>query len=279
MKDISKQTIEDLIKFMYGGEVNVEQDDLQDFFMAANALQIKGLDDGFNKFHSQMYQSSSIKPHKRLQYQSTQTNHFTGSFTATEFNVTSTPAPTLNINSTKYENQDKNELDFKDEDFALTDGDSDGDFEYDNGTEEPVIDHKFTAFAEKWNNDIETGTGKARMDTGAPMAKRIKRNKGKWRLKSNLFFINHLDVLCFHAVKDLSDYNIVADIRLNGEGKENLFHESFKFGKHNKKDCPLTRWTCTKHSKNKCRAVMSTAVINGVRMMKVIRAEHTHQPE
>lgn len=86
-------------------------------------------------------------------------------------------------------------------------------------------------------------------------------------------------VLCFRAVKDLSDYNILADIRVNADGKQNLFHESFKFGKHSKKDWTLTRWTCTKHSKDKCRAVMSTTIIDGVCMMKVVRAEHTHQPE
>lgn len=98
MKDVSKQTLENLISFIYCGKVNIERDALADFFKTAKALQIKGIADGDYKHllaedHDQEkeafaalnddscqeqwpYHTASYKPGRRLsvQYQSCHTN-------------------------------------------------------------------------------------------------------------------------------------------------------------------------------------------------------------
>lgn len=43
MKDVSKQTLEKLITFIYCGHVNLNESDLKDFFETAHALEIDGL--------------------------------------------------------------------------------------------------------------------------------------------------------------------------------------------------------------------------------------------
>lgn len=45
MKDVSRRTLESLIKFIYSGEVNVDLDGLGEFLHTAKALEIKGLID------------------------------------------------------------------------------------------------------------------------------------------------------------------------------------------------------------------------------------------
>lgn len=51
LKDISKQTVADLINYIYCGQVNVKREYLEEFMSAAAALKIKGLADG-NYSHS-----------------------------------------------------------------------------------------------------------------------------------------------------------------------------------------------------------------------------------
>lgn len=46
MKDVSKQTLESLITFIYCGEVSVKQEHWEEFHNTAKALEIKGLADG-----------------------------------------------------------------------------------------------------------------------------------------------------------------------------------------------------------------------------------------
>lgn len=46
LKDVSKETLEDLITFIYSGQVDVKQEHLEDFFQTAKALDIKGLTAG-----------------------------------------------------------------------------------------------------------------------------------------------------------------------------------------------------------------------------------------
>lgn len=76
MKDVSKQTLENLITFMYSGEVNVKQDELEEFLGSANALEIKGL--GYETYSQPSDLSAfntewSAPACNRSQYQSTQT--------------------------------------------------------------------------------------------------------------------------------------------------------------------------------------------------------------
>lgn len=71
MKDVSKQTLQNLLTFIYRGEVKVNRDDLNEFITIANSLKIKGLaDDNFDlSFNFPAAKPSSSKP---FQYQSSQ---------------------------------------------------------------------------------------------------------------------------------------------------------------------------------------------------------------
>lgn len=73
MKDVSKRTLEDLIKFIYSGEVNVGQDGLEEFLSTAKALEIKGIADenASSSFDGQASESKwSMPAHTGFQYQS-----------------------------------------------------------------------------------------------------------------------------------------------------------------------------------------------------------------
>lgn len=78
MKDVSKDILEDLITFIYHGEVRVNQNNLEAFFKTAKALEIRGLAD---RNCSQLLEpkcSASIRtslanPFNGSQYQSTRT--------------------------------------------------------------------------------------------------------------------------------------------------------------------------------------------------------------
>lgn len=77
MKDVSKRTIEDLLTFIYRGEVNVNQSDLVVFLETAKALKIKGLiDESFTQafdVRTPASNWSSLAPQNGFQYQSSQT--------------------------------------------------------------------------------------------------------------------------------------------------------------------------------------------------------------
>lgn len=76
---------------------------------------------------------------------------------------------------------------------------------------------------------------------------------------------------------DLSEYNQPADIRIQN-GRENLYKDDYKFSKQGKPNAHQNqRWQCSKQSSEKCKGAMSTIEIDGVIMMKVLNAEHTHQ--
>lgn len=70
-------------------------------------------------------------------------------------------------------------------------------------------------------------------------------------------------------------HTVMADIRTNEFGRENLFFKGFKFYRQitgtNK-----VRWICMKHSSKRCKAAISTMVVNHIQMMKVLNAEHSH---
>lgn len=77
------------------------------------------------------------------------------------------------------------------------------------------------------------------------------------------------------------EYNIVADIRPNNKGGENLFYANHKFNKNNgTTQNGSQRWACVKQGAQaiKCRAAMSTMIRDGVKMMKTLITEHNHEP-
>lgn len=70
LKDVSKQTLEDLIKFIYSGEVNVNQKNVNEFLDAAKIFKIKGLFDDSDDNNTSRWSSSA---QNGSQHQSTQT--------------------------------------------------------------------------------------------------------------------------------------------------------------------------------------------------------------
>lgn len=78
---------------------------------------------------------------------------------------------------------------------------------------------------------------------------------------------------------EMSDYNLVADIRKEANGTECLYHENFSFRKHGKSVQNSTqRWACSKRSSINCNATANTVDVDGVQMMKLMITEHCHQP-
>lgn len=77
---------------------------------------------------------------------------------------------------------------------------------------------------------------------------------------------------------DTTGYDMIADIRKNGNGSENLFYNNHKFNKHNKiNKYGQQRWQCTiRADGQRCRGAASTMEMNGTIMMKVVIAEHSH---
>lgn len=62
---------------------------------------------------------------------------------------------------------------------------------------------------------------------------------------------------------------------IKGKGNEIFFYGEHKFTKHSKY-LYKQRWQCTRRSTQLCSAAVSTIDVNGVTMMKVLAAEHSH---
>lgn len=76
---------------------------------------------------------------------------------------------------------------------------------------------------------------------------------------------------------DFSGYSIPADIRMNKDGRQNLFYNGFKYSRDGW-GVTKQRWVCTCKNSKKCKSSISTVKIDGVAMIKVLIAEHTHEP-
>lgn len=73
-----------------------------------------------------------------------------------------------------------------------------------------------------------------------------------------------------------AEFNIVADVRPNDFGGNNLYHNGHKFWKRYT-GTHRSGWICSKN-KNDCKATVSTVINNGVCMMKILHAKHNHRP-
>lgn len=153
MKDVSKQTLEHLITFIYRGEVNVNQENLDEFFTTAKALEIKGLADE-NYVHSSIFPAPEptwSKPLKNaLQYQSSQT-------VPMPFSLNSDPAP-----SNDHEQQDNFDDDYQC--FGL-------------GEDDSTMDQQLNVLSSDQcdANHCGSGANKKQMEFIAPKPKRMKR--------------------------------------------------------------------------------------------------------
>lgn len=77
MKDVSKQTLEQLITFIYCGEVNVGKENVTEFLRTAKELKIKGFSDGYHEYSSGSRATDvtgTTPVFNGRQYQSTQTS-------------------------------------------------------------------------------------------------------------------------------------------------------------------------------------------------------------
>lgn len=118
MKDVSHQVLQDLITYIYNGQVNIEQDNLDEFLKTAKALKIKGLDDDADS-----QQPTGRQPAHSSFHQSDYTAH-EQSLTNGRKRVNTAPAQSYpnqyqqSANEYQYQNQD----DYKDENGNEMDG-------------------------------------------------------------------------------------------------------------------------------------------------------------
>lgn len=163
MKDVSQQTLQDLITFIYRGEVKVNQDDFDGFLTIAKALAIKGLADAnYDNFPAPKPTLS-----KRVQYQSSRTVPMT-------FSANSDLAPSNYYQQDNFDNENtsygikmENELN----------NDYDDDFQKDDiGEDNSTMDPKFIVPSDQCHaNHHDSDADERQTDLIAPEPKRAKR--------------------------------------------------------------------------------------------------------
>lgn len=146
LKDIAKETVEELITFIYSGKVDVKHENLEDFLNVARALDIKGLT------HEGCAQTSNVQP--------SISNCHTPAYNAEQYQSTHTirvPSPTK-INQdqqpTNAFHQQKSDSDFEDTDEMNQCGYYAGVDEYyygsDTGHLDP-LDQEYGMEGDPWN--------------------------------------------------------------------------------------------------------------------------------
>lgn len=175
MKDVSKQTIEDLITFIYCGEVKVAQENVDDFLQTAAALKIKGLADGCYEQADDSRASTSTwsaAAYNRLQYQSSRTvqipksaNHKVAHSSYNAFQ-----------NDFEHENSESFNENIEDMDTNINIG------SYVNymNNDDFSVNQKFKIGNDQWDTDSKNGFDETPTTATASKAKRSKRNVGKY---------------------------------------------------------------------------------------------------
>lgn len=174
MKDVSKQTLEDLITFIYYGEVNVEHGNLDEFQKTAAALKIKGLASHSNISFGPDFTRPTPVVHNGSQYQSTQTIQVHGqcpgdglNFAPNSANNIGDSADCWNVLNREPNHDEMNQNNV----FGMeTNGDCSGDFDQ-NDYEQQWHDYGENGYQE---NDNKTSDCKK-----MPATKRAKRTNGK----------------------------------------------------------------------------------------------------
>lgn len=169
MKDVSKQALENLITFIYCGEVKVYQENFEEFLNTAKALEIKGLVD-------ECYEKAFDLPGSRTilstptQYQSTRT-------------VYAPKSATPNLAHSHYDSMTTSEFQFED-DFGHGSGNSinengnemdlNTNYDYDTCIDGPSMlstNLKIDGKNDRWN-----GKNEMLMKDDASKTKSVKRN-------------------------------------------------------------------------------------------------------
>lgn len=176
LKDVSKQTLEDLITFIYSGEVDVKQENLAELLKTAKALEIKGLvDDSYATQlpipDEELNSMWSPQVYDKSQYQSIQTvrhNQFSASSSycvRDEFEFTKKNESNRNEhgNQSEYADGSNDDYGFDGGDMAMT-------TDQQNNAEDNEDDYH--------GNEIDEPKS---MEANAPRAKCAKRGLGKWK--------------------------------------------------------------------------------------------------
>lgn len=168
MKDVSKQTLHDLITFIYNGAVDVEQHDFDDFLRTTKALEIKGLAD------SSVFEPQPSKPtlattptYNGTQYQSSHTFRFPNPANSAQSSYFQYPANGF---------QQQTDFEYNDA-YAMDDHENENDEHFDEysygqdmANEEVSMDQISDVQNEHWN------AGETLTESSKPKVKRIKRD-------------------------------------------------------------------------------------------------------
>lgn len=284
LKDVPEQMLYHLMKYIYCGEVNVNREHLDEFLNTAKSLQVKGLiDDPNQRFAVDQstnlsYPATKIAPKPTIhgfQYQSTSAS--IRSQTPANMNTT-----TFSIHpATRFYEHQRDTVDENDVSETKADTRISDEIYQEDQFDDIQNDLTFEPVKDKDSSEKCTKR-KIGAETGALERKKVKRNDGKSDL---IYFIGDAGscvkfvlILIIGHFTALSDYDIVPDIRSMASGRKSLFYDDHKFYAQQNKG-KKTRWLCTRHATQKCTAIMSTTDVDGKTMMKIVRAEHTHQAQ
>lgn len=170
MTDVSKQTVENLITFIYCGEVKVPQENVDDFLKTAKALDIKGLADGCYEQAFDSHASTLTWPapaYNRLQYQSSRTVHVPKSVNQNKAHASFDQMP-----DNSFQSQD----DFK---YESANSMNERGCGHDFGNDDSAMDSTFDAHDHQWYADSETGFDGTSTTANVPKVKRSTRKLGK----------------------------------------------------------------------------------------------------
>lgn len=175
MKDVSKQTLEDLIKFIYTGEANVAQDNLEEFFDTAKALEINGITDDGNIQGVSNSPSSARSTYNGLQFQSTQTIRYQSQSSTSSYERSSNVYQEL-------DSFDQNRSNEKEENAHGFVGNFDADsFGDGTGYVDASMDPNVESYGQQWNGEYYGNQSDGTPTTMVHQrAKRVKRVVGEY---------------------------------------------------------------------------------------------------
>lgn len=152
LKDVSKQTLESLITFIYRGEVSVEQGHWNEFHNIAKALKIKGLADD-TRAKSLYFPAPKTTWSPPSQYQSTRT---------VQIGNIATPSNYYHQSSNGYQQED--DINYGDNDDNMDDS---------------SMKHQLDVQDNQWDsNYYDNGADHNETNENVSKVKRIKRNIG-----------------------------------------------------------------------------------------------------
>lgn len=73
------------------------------------------------------------------------------------------------------------------------------------------------------------------------------------------------------------DYSEFADLRVTGNHRF-LYHNGYRFYRKWEQGA-YTYWMCSRYSRCRCDAKVTTRIINGYAKLKVTKPTHNHEPE